>query len=461
MMYKLLAITIFVIHTIVLCPIAWAFEAAPKADRVESSPIDQILNKIWQDQSIQPAPTVSNEQFLRRIMLDLYGRIPTLDEQRDFLASSNRGRLIDQLLASEEFINKWSDVWTTQLYGYADESADRDTLATWLGDQMRIHRPYDEIATQLIASTGQSAFNGEVNFLIRYPEEPIVKVSRAFLGIRLDCARCHDHPFDRWTEEDFSKMNRFFDGMRREEVAPGNTRLSDSATEIDLENRPRFLTGAIPKTTQWRSELALFLTNSRPFARNFANRIWYQLMGHGIVHPVDDFSRDNPASIPVLLEWLTDEAQRSQFNIRHMIRLVCESQAYQMQSNVQADRPNKPTWFVGPTMKPLTPEQWYDSMCVAIDRKPALEDKTEFIRSFYGDALDGDFSATWEYRETVQGLMFRLVESVEPPANSAQDLFKKILCREPTADELVAFEIRSPKEVTFVLLHSSEFAFNH
>ena len=208
--------------------------------------VDAILQSAWDEANIQPSPICSDEQFLRRITLDLVGRIPTTQERTEFLANSDRAALIEKLLNSTEFPIIWGELWTTQLFGYEDSSADRDTLAQWLHEQFRTNRPFDQIVEDLLTSTGESAFDGPVNFLLRYPEEPVVKVSRAFLGVRLDCARCHDHPFDRWTQTDFNRMNRFFEATERQEVSASNIRLVDIVRDESGDERPRFLTGAEP-----------------------------------------------------------------------------------------------------------------------------------------------------------------------------------------------------------------------
>ncbi len=423
--------------------------------------IDQLLRTVWHEHGLEPAPLCTDEQFLRRLSLDLIGRIPTPAERSVFLEHPDRTAAIERLLASADFCRHQADTWTTRLFGYADDSTDRETLAQWLEQQLTAGRAYDQIVHELVSSTGESVFSGPVNFLLRYPDEPVVKVSRAFLGIRLDCARCHDHPFDRWTQDDFRRMNRFFEATERQDVSPGNVRLINVIREVEPSERPRFLTGAEPRTNQWRSEFGLFLIHSRPFARNFVNRIWYDLLGRGIVHPVDDVSRDNPAAVPAVLDWLTDEAVRSQFDIRHMIRLICGSQVYQFQSIAGLGDAPRQQLFAVRTIKPLTPEQWYASMTVATDRAVNPEERDDFIRTFYGEAIDGDFSATWEYRETVQGLMSRLVESVEAPTQRTEDLFIRILGRQPTVDELAEFAHHTAREVSFILLHSNEFAFNH
>ena len=445
-----------------LAIILFALTAGPSAfGQTETPSINTHLADTWRRNGLKPAAPCSDEQFLRRVSLDLLGRIPTTAEREAFLRSPDRAALVDHLLEREEFNRFWSELWTTQLYGYADESTDRQTLADWLHGQLKTRRPYDQIALDLVSASGESAFTGPVNFLLRYPEEPVVKVSRAFLGIRLDCARCHDHPFDRWTQADFQRMNKFFDAVERREVSNGNTELVDVVRQVDAAERPRFLSGAEPRTSRWRAEFGLFLTKSRPFARNFANRIWYHLVGRGIVHPVDDVNRDNPAAMPELLEWLADEAIRTQFDTRHMVRLVCASQAYQLASTSAKGDDARMKLFAVRPIKPLTPEQWYESMCIASGRAAKPEERTEFVRTFLGDALNGDFSASWEYRETVQGLMSRLVDDAPQAAGGTDDLFIRFLGRGPTSAEREALKGRSPREVGYILLHSSEFAFNH
>lgn len=432
-----------------------------RGDDLAEATIDDLLRTVWHEQQIQPAPACSNEQFLRRVTLDLVGRIPTVDERTAFLANPNRAAAIDRLLASDEFTRFFAEVWTTQLYGYADDNGDRDTLAQWIEKQLRAERPYDEIVEELITSTGESAFDGPVNFLLRYSDDPVVKVSRAFLGVRLDCARCHDHPFDRWTQDDFTRMSRFFEAMEVEYLQSGNMRLNDVVREVEPDQKPRFLTGAEPRTTQWRAEFSLFLTRSRPFARNFANRLWYHLLGRGIVHPVDDVNVSNPAAVPELLEWLADESLASNYDMRHMVRLICNSQAYQAQSTASLGDAERQRLFAVRTVKPLTPEQWYASMCIATDRSFDNEERDEFVRTFYGDALDGDFSSSWEYRETVQGIMSRLVGEIDSPSAGTDELFVRYLGRSPTSAEVEILTGHSASETAFVLLHSSEFAFNH
>ena len=218
-------------------------------------------------------------------------------------------------------------------------------------ERLATNKPYDQTARKLISAEGETAFNGPVNFLVTHRDEPAVKVSRIFLGVRMDCARCHDHPFARWTQDDYARFEQFFESMKLRETSNSNIELFESPRNRN-DDRPRFLTGATPQTTRWRDELALFITTCRPFARNYANRMWYQLLGRGIVNPPDDFSANEPVA-PELLEYLADYARETDFRPKDMIRAICLSQAYQRESG-HSDSLDQAALFGSFTPKPLT-----------------------------------------------------------------------------------------------------------
>ena len=334
------------------------------------TPVDSILTSAWAEKNVQPVPICNDEQYLRRITLDLAGRIATVEERTAFLENPDRQGLIERLLSSTEFPAFWGELWTTHLFGYEADNADRDTLAQWLQAQFRTNRPYDQIVEELLTSTGESAFNGPVNFLLRYPDEPVVKVSRAFLGVRLDCARCHDHPFDRWTQADFKRMNRFFEATERQDVSARNVRLVDVVPDVNADDRPRFLTGAEPRTTRWRAEFALFLTRSRPFARNFVNRMWYHFLGRGIVHPVDAM-QSQPWNQD-LLDVLANRLVESKYDLKAVLEFIATSQAYQSRAEVLArDAEDKDYVYRGPRAKRLTAEQFVDAVWRLTGTTPA------------------------------------------------------------------------------------------
>ncbi len=231
----------------------------------------------------------------------------------------------------------------------------------------------------------------------------------------------------------------------------------------------------------------LFITRSRPFARNFANRVFYQLLGRGIVDPPDDFSSANPAVSPELLEHLADHARQSNFSIQTMIRYICNSKAYQRSSQLpeqalaasralstqaasqvsgQASSENATAMdpravFAVRTIKPLTPEQYIDSMSAALNHRTKPQDRQTWIRELVGNSRDEDFSATWQYKETIQSLMRRLTTTVESPADSIDELFLRTLTRLPSVSERATCAGHSLDTVAYALVQSSEFYFQN
>ncbi len=424
--------------------------------------IDSIVVDAQRRAGIDAAPLCDDDTFLRRITLDILGRIPTLDEQRHFRLKPDRAALVDRLLTDPSFPRFWSELWTASAVGYGNPNGvDREALRLWFVRQLESDVPYDAMVRELLTAEGVSAVNGPVNFLLRYPEEPVTKVSRLFLGVRLECARCHDHPFDRWTRTDFDAMNRFFAAVEREEVSEGNIRVRDRLAEADESELPRFLTGARPRTRRWRGELAYYLTRSKPFARAYVNRLWYHFMGRGIVDPVDDFQRENPPSIPALLEYLRRQAVVQEFQLRPLIRLICLSDTYQRSAESPVRDEEHRRLFAFHELKPLTPEQTFDSAIVALGVEPTPAARRAFLREMIGRSLDEDFAETWEYRETVQDLLRKLSHRQSVGHRETNDWFRRILTRDASPAELELCRGKSDEQIVFALLMGSEFAFNH
>ena len=424
--------------------------------------IDGLLANAYQQNQVSAAPICSDDAFLRRVSLDLIGRVPTREELHQFRIENDRRAKIDELLASDEFNRFWSELWTTSLVGYEDRRStiSREPLRMWIETALRDRMPYDQLVRQLIAAEGSSAFDGPVNFLLRHRQEPAVKVSRMFLGVRLDCARCHDHPFARWTQEDFERFKAFFRTAQFRPVSQRNTRLTEVPRQATDQNRPRFLTGAQPRTSRWRDELALFVTTCRPFARNFGNRIWYQLMGRGIVDPPDDFVEE-AAVLPELLERLADHATESEFDVRSMIRVIANSQAYQRESGYADATEVSHRLFASYVPKPLTPHQLMRSLEIVTDTDWSDRERTLRLARLTPNGSETDFSETWSYRDNVQDVMQNLVEEIRVDDSNLTAIFERILSRAPDDEELQRCGKRPKSQVVFALIHSNEFRFSH
>ncbi len=435
------------------------------SDFARADTIDSILQEEYDLRKMKVAGRCSDELFLRRITLDLAGRIPTLEEIDAFRSSPDREAKIEQLLSSPEFASSWSEIWTANWIGYRqDFGTDRELLRQWIEQSIRDQKPYDVMVHDVIAAKGVSTLDGNTLFMLRNQEEPAVRVSRAFLGVRLDCARCHDHPFDRWKQENYEEFSRFFRGMRTRQVADRATELFDDVEltkRVDESERPKFLTNAVPKTSLWRNELGVFVTKSKPFARAYANRVWYQLLGRGIFDPPDDLSDANQPVSRKLLEFLAEKAREQRFDIRAMVRMICRSDAYQRDS-IGIERSNEAVaLFAVRALKPMTAEQSIDSMGIAIGKGWTLQERNDFVRDTIGTNAEDDFSSHWEYRETVQGLMMRLTENIRAPSGSLDELFLRALTRLPNDDERRICQSQKPDEVAFALVSSDEFFFQH
>ncbi|MCA9176674.1 MAG: DUF1549 domain-containing protein [Planctomycetales bacterium] len=439
---------------------------------------DRILQDVWRQEHVTPTARCEDGVFLRRVSLDLIGRVPTLAEWRRFEADPDRAGLVAALVESQEFAEFWSHALVTQWYGRQRiPGADREVLRLWLRDALEQRLPYDRIATALIVAEGGSATNGPVNLLLRHGEQAGAKLSRVFLGVRLDCAQCHDHPFDRWTQDDYQRMQRFFAGVRVSPISEGNLRLSNAEPRggADREPTPRFLTGASPRSMRWRDEFALFAVSSKPFARTFANRVWYHFLGRGIVDPIDDFGAHNPPVSGELLELLATSARSSRFDLRAMCRVICATEAYQASSATDNPLGERGRLFAVRTVKPLTVEQHLRSLEAVAGQALPRPAREELRGALLGEALDEDQSRLWEHRESDQALLTRLTlptnalqgspameARVSPQSDQSLDiLFARMLCRRPTDAERAVCGQWPLAEVAAALLHSHEFCLNH
>lgn len=444
--------------------------AAPAANERSTSHaerIDAILQERFASENISPLPICDDLTFLRRASLDLRGRIPSEQEVHEFESDPDRAAAIDSMLDSEEFNRFLSESWTAWLLGYSNAfKTDREMFRIWLEREIGSGTSFKQLAHRMIVANGSVATNGPANFLARHRYDPAVTVSRSFLGVRLECAQCHDHPFDRWTQDDFLRMNRFFSTMRLNE-RNGTVFLSDENGNDQGENRPRFLTGSVPTTNRYREELALYVTNCKPFARTFANRAWYHLMGRGIVDPPDDHNQENPPSDSNLFQAVTEIAVAEDFKIKPLFRAICLSQAYQRESASRIDRKSIQL-FAARQIKPLLPEQYVDSLLIATGQTPSPRQRREMIQRVIGrQNLDEDFQRTWDYRETVQQLMEKISVDIGRQTTAATrqrttgELYLQILTRRPTEREKEICRDRSKSDVAFALLFGNEFFFNH
>ncbi|MCA9065564.1 MAG: DUF1549 domain-containing protein, partial [Planctomycetaceae bacterium] len=300
----------------------------PKTDAPLTYPqpanyIDELVFSRLSQLRIAPSEICDDETFLRRVTLDLAGRVPTADEYREFMADARvdkRDHKIDQLLADDAFADLWTAIWAEQLRvmggNYAPVGTHikaADACYEWIRTQLRNDRPLNEFVAEMVSASGSNLINGPVNLytmLVHAPRfEPkafAADFSQVFLGVQIQCAECHNHPFDRWTMDDYYSFVSFFTGMRRKPgVEPREQRIyydANASPAVHLIDQrpmpPRVLGGVDPVGHHGdpRRALAAWLTapENQMFSRNLANRIWAQMMGRGVIEPVDDIRVSNP-----------------------------------------------------------------------------------------------------------------------------------------------------------------------
>lgn len=439
---------------------------ASAVDTTGVASVDAILAEAHRDANVEPAVLTDDRIFLRRITLDLVGRVPTIDEVEAFRRTGDRRQRVEALLASEEFDQYWSQLWTSILIGRnAQDQSDREALRQWLEDAFRSRAPFDQVAFDLISAQGVTSLHGPVNFLVGNREDPVTSVSRVFLGVQLDCARCHDHPYDRWTEEDYTLMRRFFQTVRFVEVSGGIELDDEARSSRDQKDLPRFLTGARPRTAAWRREMALMTVRSKPFARAIGNRTWQLLFGRGMVNPVDGLSENDRPSVPKLHQALADQLRAQHFDLRQLIRTICLSDAYQRQS-IEADPQDASAreslhLFASREVRPLLPEQLVRSFSTIIggDEMSPEQWNERSIGLLGRSAAATGSSDPLRALRTSQGLLTELAVEVTTPRGDLDALFLSTLSRRPNQWERERLGDVNRRDVLYSLLHCNEFVF--
>lgn len=322
--------------------------AHQRLERLASSPldIDRIVAERLQQLRIAPALPCDDATYHRRVSLDLLGTLPTPEQARAFLsdpAENRRELLVERLLQRPEFADYWALKWADLLRVNRRELGRKSAAAyyRWIHDQIAQNRPLDEFAAALLTAEGPltSSPAGYFYKSVKDPNDQANTVSQVFLGVRIECARCHHHPWDRWSQTDYHGMQAFFTqvGFKKSGAAEA---LTASANRQTLHPRTgqSVLAHALEQTQpeenpagDRREHLAAWLaTADNPwFARNLANRAWAHFLGRGLVEPVDDFRLTNPASNPQLLDALAAHLCESDFDYRAFVRTIVLSQTYQ------------------------------------------------------------------------------------------------------------------------------------
>ncbi len=361
--------------------------------------IDRLLDKRLAEAKIPASPPADDAEFLRRVSIDLTGRIPTLERARAFLESSDpdkRSQVIEELLASREhglhFATLWRNLIAPSNPVKGKPAPDRFT--PWLAEQFQRNRGWDQIVSDLLTAEGDLGRDVQTTFILANSEsfQPQANLlagstARFFLGVQVRCAECHDHPFAEWKQSDFWGLAAFFGRLRNtsqkgppflltEDLDPSASARPTGAAIVIPSGagkgagqtvKARFLLGAqptFPDEGKLRPALAAWVTSAENpfFARALVNRQWSWLFGRGFVNPVDDFREGNPISHPELLQLLAEEFRSSGHDLKHLLRCICNSQAYQRTSRPLPANAADHKLFSHMVIKPLSPEAFYDSL---------------------------------------------------------------------------------------------------
>lgn len=481
--------------------------------------IDRHIQSRLDADGLRRAPQADDTEFLRRVYLDLHGVVPSAERAAQFLDTSGhekRTQLIDELLASPQFGKHFGDVWRRRLISPSanEQETNLERFADWLADRFN-KESWDRIVNELLTFTGKMAENPAVIYLIqgRHPlgvTDLTDLSSRYFLGIRLNCAQCHDHPSGKWTRRDYWGMASFFAQIQ----TPGrpkmvhlvgvqdNPRMTmSSLLDADMiegfqSHPPTFLGGEELDTstdTIYRQALARWLTSPENpyFARATVNRIWWHFFGRGIVNPVDDMHAGNAPSHAELLELLSRQFVDSGFDLKFLCRAILNSRTYQQTSRPGEQSDAEAELFARMSIKVLSAEQVFDSLVEILGapaRTPGIDVRSgaryEFCQFFAGD---GDLDPIRYERgiphllrlmnspqfagRNISSLVSRIATPGRPADEVVEELFLAILTRRPTvADQaLVRDQLAranaSPStaycELVWALLMSSEFTLNH
>lgn len=401
--------------------------------------LDRHISAVLKREGIHPSKMSQDTEFLRRVHLDLTGKIPTPEEVLDFLKDGSvnkRQKKIDQLIGGEAYIDYWSGLWVNWLIGRRGDNDDqRIGLATWVRDALTRNMPYNQFVQELIAADGELKDNGAGNYIMRYERSPAVLTShssRLFLGLPMQCAECHDHKTEVWSQKDYYGIAAFFNGIESEQKGyietmdmAGNEKRMENflitnaprkamwVERMDAEVAPRFLGGTEYEgsLTKRREALAQWMTDkSNPyFSKAIVNRIWKHFMGRAFVEPIDGFGEENPPTNPDLLDWLAEDLVIYDYDLQHLMRTILNSETYQRTSETHKDNKDDERYYSHAYVKPLSAEQFFYSLLQATGFERLQQVKMEGAKKQGGeDRINMLRDLERKKREHLQKFLFLL-----------------------------------------------------
>lgn len=515
----------------VTVPYAQAVQPEAYTSTAPANEIDRLVIEKLRALNMPPSPICTDGEFLRRATLDTIGVLPTAAEAAAFLADTDplkRTKLVDQLLTRAEFVDYWTYQWSDLLLvsGSRLRPAAIDSFSGWIRQRVAANMPWDQFVREIILAKGSTVENGAANFyaLHQDPLDMAETTSMAFLGMAINCARCHDHPLEKWTNDDYYGMASLFARVRGKGWG-GDFRSGDGNRTIFLAERgeviqPRVARPQPPKPLdapalpfetdgdRRREVLAAWVTSPENpyFSKAIANRLWANFLGTGLVEKVDDLRLTNPASNEALLTALAESLQQDHYDLKALMRKILNSQTYQRSSKVLPENAADERFYARFMPRRLKAEVLLDAVsqvtAVATPFKDqpagtrALQLKDTTVASYFLDTFGrperiltctcersdepsmtqvlhlANGKTLLEKLEAKEGRIATLMSETTPGEQLVEELYLAALTRQPTAEErgllVAAINEAKPEDRRSVLediywsvLTSREFLFQH
>jgi hypothetical protein len=495
------------------------------ADFQPANYIDDLTLAKWKKLGLRPSPLADDAVFLRRVSLDLCGRLPTAAEARAFLADTaadKRAKLIDRLLDSPDYPAYFAMRWGTILRNsnLAGSTNAAYAFHNWIKDSIARNRPYDEFVRGIVAAAGEWQEAPAINWYWQSRDDQLHQVTadtaQVFLGVRLQCARCHHHPYERWGQADYYGLAGFFTRLGRKSFgepppyfASANVTTGEKDPLTGKTPEPKYLDGPGAKfTPEQDPRHALVDWMAKPdnpfFARALVNRLWGHFLGRGLYHEVDDLRETNPPSNPELLDALAQDFIKHKFDVKYIIRTIVNSRVYQLSSEPTPHNKNDRQNYARYYARRLPAEVLLDAINQTTGTRGnfsgvgsnarAVDLPHEGFGSYFLDTFDRPRRVTGcecerstgatlaqvlllgnsdEIESKIaagDGRLAKLLKEKKPIRDILEELYLTAYARRPSAEELkrtlahiegAANKQQALEDVLWTILNTKEFMFNH
>lgn len=381
------------------------------------SHLDELVADKWERMKIAPSGLCTDAEFIRRVYLDLTGLPPSAEDVKSFLADDRetrfkRDELVDKLIGSDEYVTYWTNKWADLLQVNSKflGKPGAESFRNWIRSQVASNTPYDEFCYQVLTAEGSNKENPAASYykILREPDAMMENTTHLFLGVRFNCNKCHDHPFERWTQDQYYETAAFFArvGLKKDD-ASGDQKIGGTAVEgakplyevvfekpegeVKHDRTGNVTAPAFPYDVDFstseeatrRQQLAKWITSPDNFyfVESYVNRVWGYLMGVGMIEPLDDIRAGNPPTNPELLDWLSGEFIHSDFNVRELMRTICKSRTYQLSIATNEWNEDDTINYSHAVARRLPAEVLYDSVYTVTGSKMLIPGAPEGTRA--------------------------------------------------------------------------------